>query len=613
MKKFILLLSIIALFCQSAFAQTGGLNFQGIARNASGAVLANQKVNLKFSILKTTETGVVEYTETKEVTTNAQGIFAVVIGEVNATSFATVDWKVSPKFLKVEMDPAGGTSFVAMGTSRLQNVPFAYYANGVNANNIDGSISITKGGTGATDAATARTNLGLVIGTNVQAPLVAGTDYLTPSGNAATATKLAAKKKINGVEFDGTSDISIPTTVDASTLSGTIAIIKGGTGAITASAARTNLGLVIGTNVQAPLIAGIDYLAPTGSAAGLTSFPILNQNTTGNAATATLAGNVTATSNSSLTTLNNLSSVGTLTVGAISFTTDIKTSGKVIVGSATETATSAIIEASSTSKGFLPPRMTFAQRNLISTPAKGLLIYCSDCGTYGEWQGYNGNQWTNISGATASVVGGNQISNNFTFNEVVSPTTRIWMDRNLGASRVATSIGDAQSYGDYYQWGRGADGHEKITSTTSNVKLLANYNSSQFIIHEQLSENWLAVDNFNLWQGISGVNNPCPTGFRIPTRQEWLEEIATWTVSNGTTSLTGLGGFNSVLKLPIAGKRFFRDGVLTYAGVEGNYWTSTKNPNNYGNIYFLQSRNNYAVLIDSESLASGHCVRCIKN
>ncbi len=304
MKKLILLLSIIALFCQSTFAQTGGLNFQGIARNASGAVLANQKVNLKFSILKTTETGAVEYTETKEATTNAQGIFAVVVGEVNASSFAAIDWKQAPKFLKVEMDPAGGTSFVAMGTTRLQNVPYAYYANGVNANNIDGSISIAKGGTGATDAAAARTNLGLVIGTNVQAPLTAGTDYLTPTGNAAsltgfptlnqsttgnaaTATKLAAAKKINGVDFDGSADISITATADASTLSGTVAIAKGGTGATDAAAARTNLGLVIGTNVQAPLTAGTDYLTPTGSAASLTNFPTLNQNTTGNAATAT--------------------------------------------------------------------------------------------------------------------------------------------------------------------------------------------------------------------------------------------------------------------------------------------------------------------------------------
>jgi hypothetical protein len=50
---------------------------------------------------------------------------------------------------------------------------------------------------------------------------------------------------------------------------------------------------VIGTDVQAPLTAGKDYLTPTGSAAGLTNFPILNQNTTGNAATVTTNANLT--------------------------------------------------------------------------------------------------------------------------------------------------------------------------------------------------------------------------------------------------------------------------------------------------------------------------------
>jgi hypothetical protein len=180
------------------------------------------------------------------------------------------------------------------------------------ASTLSGTVGVANGGTGATTAAAARTNLGLVIGTDVQAPLVAGTDFLAPTGsaagltnfptfnqnttgNAATATKLAASKTINGVAFDGSSDITIAAT--ASTISGTVGIANGGTGAATAAAARTNLGLVIGTDVQAPLTAGTDYLAPTGSAAGLTNFPTFNQNTTGNAATATLATNATTATN----------------------------------------------------------------------------------------------------------------------------------------------------------------------------------------------------------------------------------------------------------------------------------------------------------------------------
>jgi hypothetical protein len=90
---------------------------------------------------------------------------------------------------------------------------------------------------------------------------------------------------------------SVSGAANASNLSGTVGVANGGTGATTAAAARTNLGLVIGTDVQAPLTAGTDYLAPTGSAAGLTNFPTFNQNTTGNAATATLATNATTATN----------------------------------------------------------------------------------------------------------------------------------------------------------------------------------------------------------------------------------------------------------------------------------------------------------------------------
>ncbi len=63
---------------------------------------------------------------------------------------------------------------------------------------------------------------------------------------------------------------------------------------------------------------------------------------------------------------------------------------------------SAQLDVSSKNKGFLPPRMTQLQRNNIPSPSQGLIIYCTDCGTYGELQFFNGSFWTNMIGGTAT-------------------------------------------------------------------------------------------------------------------------------------------------------------------------------------------------------------------
>ena len=160
------LLTLLFLFVSMVvFSQNNGINFQGIGRNSSGAVLASTKLTLRFTVLQVSETGTIEYIESKEVLTNAQGIFSTVIGDGTQISktgnFSDINWKINPKFLKVEMDPAGGTSFIAMGTTRLQSVPFAYYANGVNADNVDGVLSASKGGTGVASISALKTALGI--------------------------------------------------------------------------------------------------------------------------------------------------------------------------------------------------------------------------------------------------------------------------------------------------------------------------------------------------------------------------------------------------------------------------------------------------------------------
>lgn len=137
-------------------------------------------------------------------------------------------------------------------------------------------------------------------------------------------------------------------------------------------------------------------------------------------------------------------------------------------------ATSSALDVTSTTKGFLLPRMTEVQRNAIATPATGLQVYCTDCGfTGGEPEYFNGTTWVNmIGGPVLSKWPANYVhcnpSNPTLTVDVYNPTTgKTWMDRNLGASQIASSSSDALSFGDLYQWGRFADGHQCRNSTTT--------------------------------------------------------------------------------------------------------------------------------------------------
>ena len=206
--------------------------------------------------------------------------------------------------------------------------------------------------------------------------------------------------------------------------------------------------------------------------------------------------------------------------------------------------------------------------------------------------------------------------------EVKSRTGRIWMDRNLGASQVATSSTDALAYGDLYQWGRPADGHQLRTSaTTSKLSSLDVPGNALFIIFDFSlfvpdSLDWRKPQNDNLWQGVNGVNNPCPIGFRLPTESEWYEEQKSW-----LEGINSAGAMASPLKLPMAGVRGL-DGRIGIGS--GNYWAST-----YGTGAFrpfLQYSHFMAFGIDNprtdfngnriinvSDRSWGRTVRCIKN
>ena len=105
-------------------------NYQGIARDGMGNTLNNQSLGFQISILENNAMGNVVYQEEHSVTSNQFGLFSIHIGDGTAIfgSFTTINWGNAKHYIKVEMDPAGGSLYMDMGTQQLVSVPYALYA-----------------------------------------------------------------------------------------------------------------------------------------------------------------------------------------------------------------------------------------------------------------------------------------------------------------------------------------------------------------------------------------------------------------------------------------------------------------------------------------------------
>jgi len=212
---------------------------------------------------------------------------------------------------------------------------------------------------------------------------------------------------------------------------------------------------------------------------------------------------------------------------------------------------------------------------------------------------------------TCQVTMNNAVSITATFTaapivpEVTNPTTgKIWMDRNLGATQVATSSTDAAAYGDLYQWGRGTDGHQIRTSATSDYLSVSDVpGHGNFILGPFSPMDWRSSQNDNLWQGVNGTNNPCPAGFRIPTDTELDAERASWLTNDMA------GAYTSPLKLTVAGYRLNSFGYLNDVGTSGYYWSSTVDGTNSRYLYFPSGLASMSTIYR----AYGFSVRCIKD
>ncbi|WP_080779614.1 cadherin repeat domain-containing protein [Chryseobacterium phocaeense] len=126
--------------------------YQTIAFNASGAPIANGNVSLKISILENTATGPVLYTETHQKTTNAKGLVNLNIGQgtPSSGSFGGINWGANTKFVKVEMDPQGGSNYTNVGVNQLMSVPYAQVSKTVVTGAGQGITLVSPNGTNYT-------------------------------------------------------------------------------------------------------------------------------------------------------------------------------------------------------------------------------------------------------------------------------------------------------------------------------------------------------------------------------------------------------------------------------------------------------------------------------
>ncbi|MFT5254229.1 MAG: hypothetical protein ACI87N_003296, partial [Flavobacteriales bacterium] len=135
MKNFLLILFCLPLI---VFGQNTpqGINYQAVARDITNAVLINQTLDVKLSVVSDVSTSTISWQEIHNVTTNNYGLFTLIIGQGSSTSigfsstFDIIDWGASAHLLKVELNYGGG--YVDMGTTALMSTPYALYAENAN-------------------------------------------------------------------------------------------------------------------------------------------------------------------------------------------------------------------------------------------------------------------------------------------------------------------------------------------------------------------------------------------------------------------------------------------------------------------------------------------------
>lgn len=138
MKKLLTLLAALYLVLTLQAQPPQKISYQAVVRNSTNALVTNQPVGVKITILQGSATGTPVFAETHTPTTNANGLINIVIGTGSPAINGLLDvvWSTGPYFIKTEIDPAGGTAYSITSTSELLSVPYALYAKKAESTNL---------------------------------------------------------------------------------------------------------------------------------------------------------------------------------------------------------------------------------------------------------------------------------------------------------------------------------------------------------------------------------------------------------------------------------------------------------------------------------------------
>ena len=312
----------------------------------------------------------------------------------------------------------------------------------------------------------------------------------------------------------------------------------------------------------------------------------LNANTIGDNNTAIGSeANVLANNLTNATAIGYKASVGSnnsIVLGSISGVNGATVSTNIGIGISNPDK-SAALDVTSTTQGFLPPRLTNVQRNAIANPVAGLMIWNKDCSGI---EVYNGTQWLSLTGvaSTCNPIGCNQV----------------WMTKNLDVSNYSNG-----------------DPIPQVTNPTA----WANLNTGAWCYYNNVTSNGVVYGKLYNWYAVMDPRGLAPTGWHIPSKAEWDALIncnGGFNIAGGALKETGLahwftpnaGATNSIGFLALPGGNAGAQGGFAQLGSDSYWWSSSSN--SYAGFYYHINHNNGVVVQSNGHKNNGYSVRCVQ-